>query len=107
MGFYGDVFVILKLKKSDKFIGINGFGSFFRVIFSDLLFEKGLNKIFINSVYLIIFLGVVVLFEELVVKFSNLGLIELCRVFIKYVEEGVVVSFRVVFDWCLNNFKFF
>ncbi|MDE5110204.1 MAG: gamma-glutamyltransferase, partial [Trichodesmium sp. St7_bin2_1] len=105
-GLYGDAFVILKSKKSDKLIGINGSGSSPRAISSDLLLEKGLNKIPINSVHSITLPGAVALFEELALKFSNLGLTELCRAPIKYAEEGVVVSPRVAFDWRLNNSKF-
>ena len=105
-GLYGDAFVILKSKKSNQLIGINGSGSSPRAISSDLLLEKGLNKIPINSVHSITLPGAVALFEELALKFSNLGLTELCRAPIKYAEEGVVVSPRVAFDWSLNNSKF-
>ncbi len=105
-GLYGDAFVILKSKKSDKLIGINGSGNSPKAISRELLIEKGFNEIPINSVHSITLPGAVALFEELAEKFSNLGLTELCQAPIKYAEEGVVVSPRVAFDWRLNHHKF-
>ena len=104
-GLFGDAFAIIKSKKSDKIIGLNGSGKAPEALNSNILLSKGIKEIPLDSVHSITVPGAISLFEEVADKFGNLGLRELCKEPIRYAEEGVVVSPRVSFDWDMNKKK--
>ena len=98
-GLFGDAFAIIKSKKSEGIIGLNGSGKAPMNLSSDTLLSENMVKIPLNSAHSVTVPGAVALFEEVANKFGNLGLKELCTQPIKYAEEGVIVSPRVSFDW--------
>ncbi len=102
---FGDAFAIIKPKKSDGIIGLNGSGRAPMALSSHVLLSKSLEKIPLDSAHSVTVPGAISLFEEIADKFGNLGLKELCKEPIKYAEEGVVVSPRVSFDWDIHKKK--
>ena len=104
-GLFGDAFAIIKSKKYEKIIGLNGSGSAPMALSSDTLLSKNIKEIPLNSAHSVTVPGAVSLFEEVADNFGNLGLKELCMQPIKYAEEGVVVSPRVSFDWSTHRKK--
>ena len=104
-GLFGDAFAIIKSKKSESIIGLNGSGKAPMALTSDTLLSKKMREIPLNSPHSVTVPGAISLFEEVADKFGNLGLKELCTQPIKYAEEGVVVSPRVSFDWDIHAKK--
>ncbi len=98
-GLFGDAFAIIKSKKSESIICLNGSGKAPMSLTSETLLSKNMKEIPLNSAHAVTVPGAVALFEEVADKFGDLGLKELCTKPIKYAEEGVVVSPRVSFDW--------
>ena len=104
-GLFGDAFAIIKSKKSDGIIGLNGSGRAPMALSSNTLLSKNIEEIPLDSPHSVTVPGAVSLFEEIADKFGNLGLKELCKQPIRYAEEGVVVSPRVSFDWYTHKKK--
>ena len=63
-GLFGDAFAIIKSKKSDKIIGLNGSGKAPEALNSNILLSKGIKEIPLDSVHSITVPGAISLFEE-------------------------------------------